>query len=526
MVSFLNKYRRLFLAFGVVLMAILLAGSIYLRKDDFSHVVRAMNQEASYHVLLTVNALGEGKISNNFYLPTVSLGRESDKNISWGAALPTPTGDYIYTSFTPPGFLVPYIYFLSTNINIGIRELAYLNASIGALTALIVFCFLYSLGNLGEERAFISSVAAVFASSIGIFSRESLLSHGVNYWSHSIYQPIFALILLCLFKFISAPDDSRAYRLYLPAITILAFLLAWTEWSGYIANAGIILALIIFNNGKPIFKYLAITIFGATVLAGVTTVLHFGFALGFKAVVLNFIYRFTSRSASAGNYSELIDGYVISYGAFIIVFVLCVFLVFSKLSSRINDESKFSVPVFLIFVACFPLIENAVMLQHAAQFSFDRLKFIFPAAIIFFLALSDSGLAWPGRLTVIILLLISSVYGFTTYKKDINMYDFWIPIDNKNKAMAEDIKNITNMNCTLLASEFGVRGYANLLFHSGIHEYKKMEEAEALARNSGACAFVFLEGCGGDLPEFVKATIKYSNGSVKTITPGALQCMR
>ena len=66
--------------------------------------------QASYHALLTARELGESGFEMHGFLPTVSLGREGDKGISWGATLPTKNGDMIYTSFLPPVFIAPYLF--------------------------------------------------------------------------------------------------------------------------------------------------------------------------------------------------------------------------------------------------------------------------------------------------------------------------------------------------------------------------------------------------------------------------------
>ena len=96
--------KRLALAGAIVLM-VLLAISYSIRDKDFASVTGASNLEASYHVLLTMKALKASPAESHWFLPIVSLGNKLDKNISWGATVPTRKGDYIYTSFTPPGFL-------------------------------------------------------------------------------------------------------------------------------------------------------------------------------------------------------------------------------------------------------------------------------------------------------------------------------------------------------------------------------------------------------------------------------------
>lgn len=101
---------------GLFMLTLMLIVSLGLRQQDLNKPTGAQNLEATYHVLLTVTALNESRVENNWYLPTVSLGGESNKNIPWGATVPTKTGDYIYTSFTPPVFLAPYLLFKSFNL--------------------------------------------------------------------------------------------------------------------------------------------------------------------------------------------------------------------------------------------------------------------------------------------------------------------------------------------------------------------------------------------------------------------------
>ena len=71
------------------------------------------------------------------------------------------------------------------------------------------------------------------------------------------------------------------------------------------------------------------------------------------------------------------------------------------------------------------------MLQHAGQFSFDRLKFIVPAAII--LSLAFAKFNNKGRLILLIAITLSSINGALSYKNDILGYSEWTAIDAKNK---------------------------------------------------------------------------------------------
>jgi len=116
---------------GIVAVCILLAISLLFRLHDFEKVTGSQNLEASYHVLITLNALNESDVTHHWYLPTISLGEEKDKHIAWGATIPTRTGDYVYTSFTPYGFLAPYFALKISGQNISLESLAFFNFVLG-----------------------------------------------------------------------------------------------------------------------------------------------------------------------------------------------------------------------------------------------------------------------------------------------------------------------------------------------------------------------------------------------------------
>lgn len=65
------------------------------------------NSDATRHVLLTVTAYDETPISDHLFLPIVTLGKQSDKGIPWGATIPDNKGNYYYTSFSPAGYFAP-----------------------------------------------------------------------------------------------------------------------------------------------------------------------------------------------------------------------------------------------------------------------------------------------------------------------------------------------------------------------------------------------------------------------------------
>ena len=176
--------KRIALA-GALAIILFLAVSFLIRTHDFNKVTGVQNLEATYHALLTIKALKGSPIENHWLLPTVSLGQSRDKNISWGATVPTKSGDYVYTSFTPPGFLAPYIVFEAFKIEASEKNIARLNFILGSLVSIVLYALLINVLEKSGYSRQIAVAGAVLGTTISIFSKEVLQSHGLVYWIHS-----------------------------------------------------------------------------------------------------------------------------------------------------------------------------------------------------------------------------------------------------------------------------------------------------------------------------------------------------
>jgi len=324
---------------GVFILTLFLIFSLSLRQQDFKRVTGAHNLMATYHVLLTVAALNESPAKNHLYLPTVSLGRESDKYIPWGVTVPTKTGDYIYTSFTPSGFLVPYFWFKAFSLEPSVKNLALFNFVLGSLSAFALFLLLVNLLKFNGHDPWTSVGGALVGSAIAIFSREALLSHGVIYWSHSLYQTILSLSLYIIFKYLTCETKERRL-IYAVAIVVLAFLGPMTEWTGYVFNAGLITLLWLNSRDSVSSRALAIQIVIATAFTVVLIVLHYSLAVGFEPAIEALLERFFARNTSKGSIVGLIQGYGLSYGMFILTIFLILAISYFGNGQRTTDNGQ------------------------------------------------------------------------------------------------------------------------------------------------------------------------------------------
>lgn len=501
--------------YALLFLSLLLLMSFQLRDKEFNSLEGAPNIVATYHTLLTITALDESSAAHHWYLPTVSLGREIDKNIPWGATVPTSTGDYLYTSFYSPGFVAPYLWFKALGLSVTERHLALFNLVLGCISALVLFFLLHALLRHNGFSESVCAAAAVVGCSIALFSREALLSQGVIYWCHSLWQPMFIGALFCYLKYQTGPTQ-RSRTVSAVALVLLAFAGALTEWTGYLFNAGLV-ALLWFDTRQPRdSRALAIKVFVITALAMVVMLTHFMLALGFRHTLGALLLRFMARNASSGSVSGLIGGYGQSYGLFLIaVLIILAIAHFSKYHYA-SDAAR-RTTITLLLAAAIPLSENLLLLNHATAFSFDRLKFIPIAALL--IALAFANYKTIARLALLILITASALQNYKTYRADMNAASSWGEISREDKRLAADVINDTDPDCTVFASSFEVRAYANLLFHHGIYENVSVEDAVNLLHTRHGCALIYLEGQSvfDDLPAYTRVTIARETGEIKTL---------
>ncbi|SET56812.1 hypothetical protein [Thorsellia anophelis] len=503
-----------FKIFGLLIILILFSISLLIRINHFNNVTGSQNLEATYHALLTIRAIDENPLENHWFLPTVSLSSALDKNISWGATVPTKTGDYIYTSFTPPGFIVPYLFFKSFNVAISEKNIALFNVMISILVSIILYLLLIEiLQNTGYSGR-VSMLGAIFGTIVSIFSREVLQSHGLVYWPHSLFQLLFVSSLFALFKFINKAQNSNTIKSgYLFLLVVLIFLCAWTEWTGYVFGMGLVIFFWFGFFLERRYKEVSILLILALFSAGIITIFHYGLVIGFEPMVKAFINRFFARSSTNGNFLSLMYGYILSFGIFLLLAFWGLIVYFWRGNTNDSNSINSKKSIFLFFVASIPLLENLIMLQHASVFSFDRLKLLFPLAIIF--AISFARFSNYLRLVFFVLLLFASIQGYTSYISDLEKYAKWSDVDFKNKLLSNALNKSINIDCSVLLSNSVVRGYDNLLFNRGIYEHKTLVDSLGLIKKTGACNAIYFDRTSAftDLMKYQNAVVTNKGGS-------------
>jgi hypothetical protein len=354
----------------MVICLALAAISITIRIPDFENT-DFHNSDATWHVLHTLRCYEQTPVSIHKFLPIVTLGGEDDKFITWGATIPDKYGNYYYTSFSPAGFVAPYLFMKLFNVPASLMGLYVFNSM------LCILCFLLSARLFAKLFADIDErYIWLFTAVIYLFQPEIMQGQGIVYWSQSLYQLIFLAQLNLLFT----EKSRKSFALLL----LMCMIGAYTEWTGYCANIGIAVALFFMNEGKA--RYVkAAGVIAATGLAFVQFCAHYLSVVSLKDFAWALSVRFAARNfAAPGPLWHLGAGYVISFALFgFVVFCLLLFCLLNKqrrtyLLRNLNDQK------YVLIVLLFALVENVIMKQHAVAYSFDRMKFVFPLMILFF----------------------------------------------------------------------------------------------------------------------------------------------
>ncbi len=504
---------------GLGIVSLLFMASLALRIGDFKNVNGVPNLEATYHVLLTIKALRETPVSHSHFLPIVTLGSDRDKYVSWGATVPTETGEFVYTSFPPLGFLVPYSFFAIFDWAPTTRHLMVFNALLGGVSTLGLFALLMRVLRSAGYGHGVRSVGAIAGAACLVFSKEALVSFGLVYWSQSLEEAFLLFQLIALHALWTRPGRSAVI-----AMAVMSFLSASTEWSGMVAN--VCIAALLIGRGPCDSRIenlkLGLVVFASTLLAGGVIAAQFISVLGLRQTAVAMGHRMIARSAMHTDALALLDGYANSFGLFLPLVLGCA--MWMAVAARGTEPARASrIPAVLVLAASFPLIENALLLQHATEFTFDRLKLATPLALVLALSLASAVVA-RDRLVIALLclgILVSARENVTTYQNQKAAFADWGVSVRSNESLRDRVAGVIDLTCADLGSNGPVRAYTNLLFNRAVLENASPEALEAHAHRTAACGTVFLSQTTLhiDLPEFRRATIRTADGKELVVVP-------
>lgn len=449
------------------LTAFLIAGAAVVRYKGEN--VNYYNSDATWHILLTMHAYEETPVSEHLFLPIVSLGAPDDKWIAWGATVPSSSGNYYYTSFSPAGFFMPWLFVKIFALPISEKSLYLYNTILFVLSAFLWVCFIYTIN--AEYRKTLSVIALTSY----VLSPELLHGMGVVYWHQSLMQ--VTLLIQIMAWFFYKKNHSRVAGILFYTLAVLN---PYIEWTGYIANIGFAIAEF-FPLRKTQWKKAfcsAAWLGGLTVMSFAAFTFHYLLRVS-RGDFLNALQaRFMSRNiTSQPGMFELLLGYLKSFHyLWVLLFILLAFHIIVR--RRIVLHHK-----LLMFVMLFPMLENILMQQHAIQYTYDRMKGIYFLSFII-CELTGSLLSGSkkkyGAGILILSVLFFGTLNLWSYIND-SSYIWKIDYRDDNLALAEFIEQ-EYPDSVIATENVSVRGYMNLLFERGIYEYKDEDAIKEIAK--------------------------------------------
>lgn len=440
--------------------------------------INYLNSDATWHTLLTIQCYDETPARVHKFLPIVSLGAPEDKFILWGATISDMKGNYYYTSFSPVSFFSAYLFIKIFHLPICEKSLYIFNTFLYAVSTILFLIFLYYVMLKGKTPFKIITV--LFTGLISyVFSPELFHGMGMTYWAQSLMQ-VNLLIQLLAFYLWQTEDSKKAQVIFY----IMCVLNPYTEWTGYVANAGFVLAVLFqHKKGDGIKKLLASIgiIIGLTMLSLALFILHFISVVNVKdffyVVKMRFFARNTASLPLKNGLKSLLKGYLKS---FYVLWILAACFVIWNIIQNGKIEFRYRI---MMLVLLFPLFENVIMLEHAVSYTFDRMKLSFYLAFMIaelvmqILETAKRKILAAG--IIMSMTLLCGIKNYSHYVKDTS-YVWESDYREKNQRFANMIN--TEYADSIITTDGYVRGYLNLLFHRGIYEYSSLEQAISMAK--------------------------------------------
>ena len=467
--NFNIKLEYLFLV-GIIFVVILVS-IIKFRSGEINY----LDSDATWHTLLTMQAYDETPIREHKFLPIVSLGGLDNKGISWGATIPDKDGNYYYTSFSPAGYILPYIFVKIFRLPINEKSLYCFNTLLFAISAVLWSCFLNIVYKKEKDKLLIVCIGVLSY----MFSPELFHGMGIVYWHQSVMQVMLIAQFLTYYQY-KSQNSSKAKNCFL----IITLFNPYIEWTGYVANAG----FAFYEFGSSWKQDIKVAWKNAIVI-GVVTVASFGlFTLHYLSVVspIDFFLALKNRFFARNIVSStlLTDVFGSYFKSFLLLWILLLFLNVWNIvkNGKIEFEKK-----LILFVLIFPLLENIVMKEHALSYSYDRMKMVFILSFVICELVVQILHSYTQRnrivFSIILAVTLICCLGNLNYYKQDSKYIWGTTYRETNKRLAEYINE--KYSDSILTINLAVRGYMNLLFDKGIYEGGNIDSARTIATEKG-----------------------------------------
>lgn len=417
------------------------------------------NSDATWHTLLTMQAYDETPVSVHKFVPIVTIGGERDKGIPWGDTIPDEKGNYYYTSYSPMGYVLPYLFVKILHLPFSEKSLFCFNTLLLLVSCVVIILLFREI--YGEKCNYLFLAIIMFCY---IISPEIMHGMGIVYWHQSVMQILIPLQCLAYYRYIKKEDKISKILFYM-----LCVINPYTEWSGFVANGGFFIAELIRNcKKKGIGKIIPSFFIGIwTVVSFAIFCIHYLCVVSINDLFTELKNRFLARNiATTIPLHALLSGYKESFAALLVITgIFAVVWIYAKKSeNKLMIEDK-----LLLFVSAFPVVENFIMKEHAISYTYDRMKLALPLMLILYWLLTHIQIERKAaKFTAVVLPIVCSIYLAVSYFSG-DVYFWNIDYRLGNEKLCKYLNE--NYDNSVYGMDSAVRGYVNLTLGHGCYEF-------------------------------------------------------
>jgi hypothetical protein len=439
------------------------------------------NIDASYHVLLTVRALNETPASIHHFLPTVTLGRELDRDVPFGATMRGPRGVYYYTSFPPLGFVAPWAFFRVTGLAPSIEHLLVFSLVIHLVATFLIAFLVSDLAKAAGAARLTHAALVLLAATTYLFTFEALYSHGIVYWHHSLFQVVWLTQLIFAARVFRAADDGATLLRWEVMMLLSTSILApAVEWTGYLTSALIAWRCdsLGASTRRGDLRRLGAWLLVCPAIAGLAFVIHFTAVVGTAPLLEALRGRAHARSGDLGLLPSLGKGYVDSFGALLFLIPVGAAAYVGAVRQRLPRWIG-----TLIVVAALPLLENLILAEHASSYHFDRLKALVPIVVVSASLIGLLPVRFQPRLLLAWLAMLCWNLKDVTRTRSLGPSPSW----SANASLIRRAHAIAKP-CAIYATNAEARGWVELSLGANVYEnIPTIDSLSRLVHARGAC---------------------------------------
>ncbi|MDD5571363.1 MAG: hypothetical protein PHD97_09455 [Bacteroidales bacterium] len=302
--SYFNKIKIL------LLLIIIFIISVVIRLPYINNEVKC--EEYCYTEKLTIfeNMYSYG-LGESHFSPIQTYKNKGDKFAAYYKRVEDKNGNNYYVSFPPLSFLFPTIIFKIFHVSPSKFILQVFNLIIHFISAVLVFLIII---NINDKRKNDSNkisnelfLGAIIAYVFYLFSPVMLFFHTEIFSCETFSRPLWLAGILVAFKIFG--QDSRIKKTDLFLISLIIFLLTYSEWLGIFFGATVLIIAFVKRKTNSDYLKLIKYILCSVLLSLTLIVVQYSSISGFHNYIHSLSIRFVERS---GYFGEKLSGMNIS----------------------------------------------------------------------------------------------------------------------------------------------------------------------------------------------------------------------